>query len=173
MTTHQIHPARSGQYATRKAMRMTLLFLAVFAVMMMLIWGMAKGNTDVFEHLIKNFHWFLIIVGYMFGMLWFRMNNLAKAMRFVVEGDQVSLVHSKADLNVINQFAQARNKSRYGMKPDKSIAYRNILSISINEDRIRIRDKDFNWLNSNGEIVIPEEVEGFEQLKKHFNNLRQ
>ncbi|MEO0468040.1 MAG: hypothetical protein AAF206_00360 [Bacteroidota bacterium] len=173
MTTYQIHPDRSGQYAIRKALRMTMMFLAVFAAMMLLIWGMAKGNGDVFKYLIAKFHWFLMIIAYMFGMMWFRMNNMAKAMRFVVEANQVSLVHNKADLNVINQFAQARNKSRYGMKPDKSIAYRNILSISINDDRIRIRDKDFNWLNSNGEIVIPEEVEGFEQLKQHFNNLRQ
>ena len=63
----------------------------------------------------------------------------------------------------MKKIGASRNE-KYGQKFNQTIKFNEIESISIDTNDIIIKSINYDFLTSNGKIIIPKEVENFEEI---------
>ncbi len=169
---YKIRPERINTYGMRKALGFALPFLISILILVSLLVLAVDKRVALISDLFGKVHWLLLIVGYIYGTLWYQNRNLAKSTSFEITSDFVGRFLEKDKLNVGNQYGIRKNERRYGVKMNQIIPNKSIAKISISNSKIRIRSGDYNFFNGNGQIEIPKEIEAFDKLKDHFLKLK-
>ncbi len=168
---HKISPEGTSAFGMRHAIKFTLIFISVFVLLMLFISVMSGGKNNVLFILLGRIHWFLLIVLFIVVARWVQGRNLAEAIVFEVTPQYVAKGIQTDKLNVGNQIGMNK-EARYGTNANQMIPYDQIASITISDNSIKIRSRNYSFWTSNGQIEIPKEVNNFAALKSHFVNLK-
>lgn len=169
---YQIDPQGYNSIGVRKSLGFTLPFLVVIILLFLGLSRLANDPTQMLLDLIGKSTFFWLIVGYIFGMLWYQNRNLTKATLFEITPDYIGKITRKDKLNFGNKMGVAKSQVQYGAKSSQMIFKNEIDSIKIKKSYIRIRSNRYNWFNGNGQIEIPKEIENYTELVAHFENLK-
>ncbi len=93
-----------------------------------------------------------------------QLEDLAKSTYFVITDNTVAILLDKTKLNLLNKIGIARNESKSGVKFNQTIKISEISSAETTKNEMIIKSDNYNPFTNNGRIVIPKEVEGYENV---------
>ncbi|WP_156169166.1 hypothetical protein [Kordia jejudonensis] len=106
-----------------------------------------------------------VIILFIYLLSFNQIGNIAQKTTFHISETKVEKLVANGELNLANQFVNARNEARYGAKTDQSFLVSEIESTIIKPTEIIIKSYDYNFFNSNGKIIIPQEIHDFQTVK--------
>ncbi|WP_430413238.1 hypothetical protein [Kordia sp.] len=165
-TGHRIKNEELDSYVKREATRNIKRiggFMAIFVGLMFMFTYSYHVHGIIMLPLTSMLS---VIVLFIYLFSFNQIGNIAKKTTFFVTATKVEKLVAKGELNLANQFAQARNEARYGIKSDQSFPVSEIESTVIKPYEIVIKNYDYNILNGNGKIVIPKEINDFYVVKQ-------
>ncbi|MEL6591541.1 MAG: hypothetical protein AAFQ68_15735 [Bacteroidota bacterium] len=128
-----------------------------------------KDASDFWREV--EWQWVPLVFGAVFGIRYFQELNIAQALAFEIGDTYLGRYLEKGNLNAANQYAVQRDQRRYGAQANQRFAIEQISRVEVSKKSIKLYTKDYQFMNGNGRIVIPAEVEGFEQLKLRITQL--
>jgi hypothetical protein len=153
-------------YVQREATRNIKLITSIMAVFLVLFF-MFTYSYGVHGIIMPPLTMMLIVsVIFIYFVSLTQMKNIASETTFKVTELKVEKIVSAVELNMANKFVQARNEARYGVKANQSFPINQIESTEIKPNEIVIKSYDYNFFNGNGKIIIPKELERFNDVKQ-------
>lgn len=153
-------------YVNREAKRRIILIASLMSVFIFLFF-LFTYSYGVHGIIMPPFASLTIVIVIFIYLLSFnQIRNIAQKTTFYISDQKVEQKIATSELNLVNQFAQARAKTRYGMKLNHSFPIHQIESTVIKPNEIIIKSYDYNLFNGNGKIIIPKEIDGFSMVKK-------
>lgn len=118
----------------------------------------------------------ICIFGLAVGLALLLKAQYVRTYRFEFTEEFVSLLfdtrQSNALLKLLIGIAESRNRRRFGGAAERKIALAAINTIAITGRGITITAKDNSLLTNNGKLLIPAELEEYEQVKLMFEKLK-
>lgn len=166
MSTYTIKEEHIDNYVNREVHRNIIMTGSIMAgfVLLMFFFTYSYGVHGII--MLPFSIMMTVILLFIYMASFNQIGNIARKTTFYISEERVSKKLATDELNYINQFAQARNESRYGVKANQSFPIKQIESTVIKENEIIIKNYDYNIFNGNGKIVIPKEMESFQTVKK-------
>ncbi len=90
--------------------------------------------------------------------------NVHQARRFIITDDSFNQIQADEDVDVVSKFFQKRAESKTGQSKNQFIPFSQIAKVKISNYSITIKAKDYNFMNANGKIIIPCEVENYQEI---------
>ncbi|MEM1216307.1 MAG: hypothetical protein AAGJ82_11510 [Bacteroidota bacterium] len=168
MKMYKIDPSATTTLAFRFALTTIGIMTGIVALLMVWLSFNLNPGASIGPIVGKLIPGFLLIIGLIAVMLTVQKTNFYGSTRFLLTDDTIASVLDNKELNGINQFGVARNRSRYGAEPNQVISFANISRVKITDKNIKIYGGNYSLFNGNGRIVIPKETENYEELLHVF-----
>jgi hypothetical protein len=107
-------------------------------------------------------HWLVLILAYVSGMTFYQRSILGKSIVSWISNDQVAKLFDLEKLNIGNIYGMAKEKKGSMLNLSKVF-----IEIKFSQNGITIRSANYNFLNGDGFIFIPKEIENYDQIKNN------
>lgn len=94
--------------------------------------------------------------------------NMAKALQITITENAIIKEFNKEKLGAFTNTSMELNKARFGERFELIIPFDKIIETEIDEIEINIYIKDSAFSLNDNFICIPNEIENFEEIKKHI-----
>ncbi len=147
--------AKQGLIHVRDMVFSVLILISIFAII--------SGFKFPIELLVKVLPWIIIllIVVFFFAFLTF---GIHQAKRFIITDDSFNQIQADENVDVVSKFFQKRAESKTGQSRNQFIPFSQVAKIKISNNSIKIKAKNYNFMNANGMIIIPCEAENYQEI---------
>lgn len=158
-------------YAFRETLKFVLPLLLFLIIFLSVLVNQVTDGLNIFYFLRGKGHWIVMFLLYLVGMTYYIRRNFAKSVVYWVSNDQIAMTFDQEKLSYVSQFGMARNKSRFGTNAQQLIRISEISSVKFSKSGIKIKSVDYNFFNGNGMIVLPKEIDKFENLAQQIETI--
>ena len=108
--------------------------------------------------------WFLGGI-FLFSLISF---NVPFALRFGIGDNRFTKFYDDSKLHFLSRYTFRMMKRKSGENQSQKIYFNDLEKVEVKRNRIVIKGKNYNLFNGNGRIVIPNEVEDYDKIKKYI-----
>lgn len=156
------------EYVERETLKKMKISSIVFFIFFLFLFAFTY-SYGVHNFIMPMFCFFILIILisiYFSSMS--QIKNLINLTYFTISEDSVSKSIDKEKLNLMNKVGVSRNEFKYGMKYNETIKFTEIQSTSITKNEIKIYSIHYDFFTSEGQILLPKEVENYESIKSEI-----
>lgn len=165
---YRIKDKNLHNYAIRETLKFVVPLLLFLIIFLSVLVNLVTDGLNIFHFLRGKGTWILLFLIYLVGMTYYLRRNFAKSVVYWVSNDQIAMTFDQNKLSSVSQFGMARNKSRFGTNAQQFIRTNEISSVKFSKSGIKIKSNDYNFFNGNGLIILPKEIENFENLEQQI-----
>ncbi len=157
----KIDPQKMSQFMLKRGMFLAGVILVIILVLALLISILAGVNPLNFLLTISPFSVAMIFIVFVFG---FMNQSQFAAKRYGIGQEMFIMLHDENQLSALAKYGMRRNEIRYGQKNSEIIMFRNVYQIIQKRDKLIIKSYDYNFFTGGGRIVVPKELENYDQF---------
>lgn len=155
-------------YAKRETKKKLNIMIIIFIIILLIFIGINNITGISILNIIPIILLFVILILILAVTINHNTKDLAKSTEFLLKDDKICKKIKQENLSTLNKIGAYRNEAKYGAKINQSINKKDILHTIIKDHEIEIEAIDSNIINGNGYIIIPEEIDGFDDIKQYI-----
>lgn len=171
MKTLRIDKTKLSGFMLKKGMTMFGTMILSSFILAFLI-GLLGGDLTVGFILFWHFKVGAIMIAAVMGFIGLVSDSVPKATRYTIGEDYIAsrLVHD--EVGAFTQYNLNKMERRHGQNQSEMIFFNEIDSISLKRDKIVIKNRNYSMWNGNGRIILPCEMEEYDDVKKEMITLK-